>query len=725
MKIKLFLTRFIKTKLNFIILLFFFITQNNYSHGDIDFAKKLPTKIHIEQSSQESKKFVKNLFRAFTDGDTKKKNNIKKKYKKWFDANLNINNDTKMKVKIRLMGDWKDHLKPPISSLKIKIIDNNNLSGFRRFKIYLPNTRNGDNEIFFTTILRYLNFPSYYTSNIEVNLNGKTFGALLQEDASKEFLERNKIPELPIIKTDEYNFYLDHKSSIYKRKQKIRDSFIVYNQNFLKKNQSSQIVSDAINLAHSKNFKKIIYNNDFFETLLKKYAQHGFEDHNRKYIYVPFSKTFIPLYYDGNVNFPVLGSDDCKISKNLSIIMEEFKKEYFILAKKEISKKMKCAAIDIFTSYEKFKKENKFFLHNENENDFNLKFSKDYEELITKIIFYIDNNKIHLDMNEINKFNLGYSYSFSYKKKYYKCFLDFEIYEIKACIKLSNNEYLKNISTSQNVEKNKNKIKIANINLGTIDFDYNLIILKYPNDNDEYLLEKDKVYYLLISESNAHDTIISFNNPHARLIISGDLSHQKFILRNNIKKGNLELSPGNDKNYLNGCTTILSSKINKVDIYANDFHCEDSLNIINSSGEISNLEITNSSFDGVDFDFSNIDIKNITVKNSKNDCLDLSFGIYYISKGQLTGCNDKGISLGETSKGIFKNIIISKSKLGIVAKDGSEANIENLLASEIEEYCLSAYKKKQEFSGGKINYQKVNCNKDFYFDEYSTINKKK
>ena len=71
---------------------------------------------------------------------------------------------------------------------------------------------------------------------------------------------------------------------------------------------------------------------------------------------------------------------------------------------------------------------------------------------------------------------------------------------------------------------------------------------------------------------------------------------------------------------------------------------------------------------------------------------------------------------------IFKNIIISKSKLGIVAKDGSEANIENLLASEIEEYCLSAYKKKQEFSGGKINYQKVNCNKDFYFDEKNIIN---
>lgn len=168
----------------------------------------------------------------------------------------------------------------------------------------------------------------------------------------------------------------------------------------------------------------------------------------------------------------------------------------------------------------------------------------------------------------------------------------------------------------------------------------------------------------------------------------------------------------------------MSSKLHNVDIYANDFHCEDSLNIINSNGEISNLEITNSSFDAVDFDFSNINIKNIIVKNSKNDCLDLSFGTYYISKGQLVGCSDKGISLGETSKGIFNHLIISESKLGIVAKDGSIANIENLFATEIDEYCLSAYKKKQEFGGGKIIYQNINCDKGFYFDQYSTISKK-
>ena len=120
---------------------------------------------------------------------------------------------------------------------------------------------------------------------------------------------------------------------------------------------------------------------------------------------------------------------------------------------------MKCAAIDIFNSYEKFKKKISF-LHNENEDDFNLKFSKDYEELVSKIKFHIDNSKINLDRNKIKKLNLGYSYTLSYKKKYYQCFLDFESYEIKACLKLTHDKYLNMISTNKKIDKNKNKIKM-------------------------------------------------------------------------------------------------------------------------------------------------------------------------------------------------------------------------------------------------------------------------
>ena len=37
-------------------------------------------------------------------------------------------------LKSRLMGDWKDHIKLPKSSLKVKVEDNNNISGFRYFE---------------------------------------------------------------------------------------------------------------------------------------------------------------------------------------------------------------------------------------------------------------------------------------------------------------------------------------------------------------------------------------------------------------------------------------------------------------------------------------------------------------------------------------------------------------------------------------------------------------
>ena len=85
----------------------------------------------------------------------------------------------------------------------------------------------------------------------------------------------------------------------------------------------------------------------------------------------------------------------------------------------------------------------------------------------------------------------------------------------------------------------------------------------------------------------------------------------------------------------------------------------------------------------------------------------------------------RGDYLGRTVQVIPHITNEIKESMQLVAKDGSVAFIKDLLAINIKDYCLSAYKKKQEFSGGKINYQKVNCNKDFYFDEYSTINKKK
>ena len=201
--------RFIKTKKNLIIIFFFIIFSNSFSYADLNFATSIPKEFYFKLSPKDSSGFNKNLFEAFVDGDTERKDNIKKKYKKWFKAELSTDKANLIQTKIRLMGNWKDHLRPPISSLKVKVVDDNSVSGMRRFRLFLPRTRNNDNEIFFTTILRYVGFPSYYSSNVDVKFNGKIYKAILQEDASKEFLERNFIQELPILKIDEDNYKKD------------------------------------------------------------------------------------------------------------------------------------------------------------------------------------------------------------------------------------------------------------------------------------------------------------------------------------------------------------------------------------------------------------------------------------------------------------------------------------------------------------------------------------
>ena len=71
-----------------------------------------------------------------------------------------------------------------------------------------------------------------------------------------------------------------------------------------------------------------------------KYAKHGLDKVNRKFIFIPYQKTFVPLYYDGMVQFPI-GKTDCK-SKPISNIFKKFSSEYKELSKEKLSPIKKC-----------------------------------------------------------------------------------------------------------------------------------------------------------------------------------------------------------------------------------------------------------------------------------------------------------------------------------------------------------------------------------------------
>ena len=98
---------------------------------------------------------------------------------------------------------------------------------------------------------------------------------------------------------------------------------------------------------------------------------------------------------------------------------------------------------------------------------------------------------------------------------------------------------------------------------------------------------------------------------------------------------------------------------------------------MNSKGTINSVKILNAFSDGVDVDFSNIKFVSIFVLNAGNDCLDVSAGIYQVSKIKTKNCVDKGISVGEKSKMKIDLFEVENSSIGLSSKDLSVTSIKN------------------------------------------------
>ena len=148
--------------------------------------------------------------------------------------------------------------------------------------------------------------------------------------------------------------------------------------------------------------------------------------------------------------------------------------------------------------------------------------------------------------------------------------------------------------------------------------------------------------------------------------------------------------------------------------------CEDSINIVNSFGSIKSISVENAFSDGVDVDFSNLIIKNLYVLYAGNDCLDVSAGTYEVLTANLSGCNDKGLSIGENSLLTGKNIIVKDSNIGVSTKDFSKSFINAYQASGVN-ICVEATQKKQEFGGAEANFINKDCNGIYKKDLNSII----
>ena len=691
------------------LLINFLISNNSFSEN-----LAVPNSIQFKLSNSEYNKYLRRSMRAYTDGEIYGEKNIKKKYKKWVKAKI-VLNKKEIDSEIRILGDWKDHLRPPLTSLKVKVI-NDSYNGITRFNLFLPETRKEENEVFWTLMLKYLGFPSLYTRMIEVNLNGNIYKAIFQEDATKEFLERNHLTETVILKSNDFDFYLSEKEKhIYNNY--FASSFVIDNSNFLKNNISNFIASEAIALKANINFNKQVLNEDLFTSINKKYASHGLATINRKYIYIPYKKIFIPLYYDGNVQF-LPGKTNCE-AKIDGKILANFKRDFKNLSGKKLSKMQECVFTHTLDVYQgNIKKLSEFFPEKKIDNRKNLK----YLTIKDKIINHFQKEKIAKTKNLKNIPEKVITYSFIFNDNFYSCYLTIKDDKIKFCNQIDSKTYSKLISQSGRYKFTDN-FKSFPINLGS--FNREIPIIWLEGNSNEFKMDKKATYYFVEKNISDKNLKFKFQNSEAKIFIQGKFKNVNFEFTRDFENQNKSLENSRyDKNLLTGCVNFFDSDFDKVSLTSSNMICEDSINIKNSKGNLNKIDINNSFYDALDLDFSNITVKSLKVNNAKNDCADFSFGKYKIDQADLQNCGDKGFSVGERSKFILNNGNIFFTNIGIASKDDAITNI-NRVNMESMNVCFAAYNKKKEFRGSKINVKNYECKQYAtlkQLDSFSEIN---
>jgi hypothetical protein len=225
-------------------------------------------------------------------------------------------------------------------------------------------------------------------------------------------------------------------------------------------------------------------------------------------------------------------------------------------------------------------------------------------------------------------------------------------------------------------------------------------------------VETTKGTILSFNEKTFTLTIELLGTEDWALIKESNLHNITVILKPIINSYKPKLSPSRFNHFgLTGCLTFYKSTFENTKVFANgkNSQCEYVINIVNSSGSIQGLEIRNASADGLDIDFSNLTIANLKIFDALNDCVDFSQGNYNISTGILQNCGDKGISIGERSIFIGRDIAINKAHIGIASKDSSDSSIHSIDITNAQ-ICAEAFQKKQEFFGSNLKITNLKCN---------------
>jgi len=649
--------------------------------------------------------------------------------------------------KFRLTGDLADHFGKTDNEIPHSILVNlkdGNLSGMVNFKLFNPVSRNGSAEVINTILFRKLGFLAPRTALIKVLIGNSFRDVLFQEVVDKHLLEKNNFHEGYIFEGDErlglgVKYAQPRVSN--KKLLKNKDVLGAYLNNY-QELSNIFLKSDLNESAHKGRNNPMskdppIIPNSFpqdsrrinAQFILLTYAvigERSLSKDDHRLAYDRISRKWLPIYYDGHSKIleKLREDEDYKINFDFdkSLLDDLITKIENIniddlhnagnqlganLSREEITRYIKAVQKNLF-SLKSFSKEH----YKVSEENINL-------DRKLEIISELD-KELREKTQRAEEFESNWNPKFIWtesNKKINECSLSLGL---TKCAK-------KTFDSEDDLKKyllrSHLKPKKYGIHIGAFDnFNFPLPYLNsYKFDSLPNITIKTTANILpSIDKENKIIKFILVNNKKEdkQIIFSdGQLIGWEILFDDNLRLGYKKVEGVRYSKYgYTGCLTFNDMLIQDVKVKLSDTNCEDAIHVVRSKGNFNDLEIINSLEDGLDSDFSRLSFNRITIKNTGNDCLDFSRGDYYLKSSLIENCGDKGVSAGESSIVTVDGSIIRNSLIAVASKDSSKVRLKRIKFINNKK-CLSAYRKKSEFSGGFIENFGQKCPKDRIFTD--------
>ena len=668
--------------------------------------------------------------------------NIPPSLRKTFRANVTVKyvfGSCKYEAKVKQNGDWKDHIGlnesgQPLRSLNVRL-ENGNILNAVRFKLLIPKTRGGLNEVLTAVIMKELGFISPETFEVRTNINGTKATLLFQEDAQKELLERNSRREGPLFEGDESLLWIDGRTS---QNDSVALSRLTNENWFVKGAQSVALGLKAFGrlqrayLNRSDNFDmfgrfvqpytndpKIFRDYHFISIALQ--AQHGLGPNNRRFYFNAFINEFEPIYYDGMAKFEKVSQ---QYLKNLSAdrgersegvyrfsfppnyryqhisrlesrefrdtIGEEFGKRTILTKKSALriaSSKLSEFHYNVLALQSHITENNRFKDYRKYQttdlSEYNSRVGAVQLDQVQVVEAYLSRDEVGIKLADGSDTNISYE----------------ELADLISDMELDGERAVLIPVSETSQQDGVNKI---------------------VNDLGWHITGSEKISSYIDEESR--EITITQSNPKDWILFR-DVELDGWKIRFIGKEAD-ETSPVRSQRIneygMTGCLNLYDIRFSNTALEIDGGACEDSVNIVSSSGFINEITVDKAYADAIDMDFSDMTVESIVVDGVGNDCLDVSGGTYVVTNMSVARCLDKGVSVGEKSHLEIEKLRVEGAALGISSKDLSLAIIDHaqMLAVDL---CYEAVQKKQEFGGGSLKFGSIDCKADHVIDSASIV----